>query len=282
MNEPTISCPHCQREIKLTESLAAPVLATAKRDFEARLVQKDQEFGARETELKQRESALRLAAETQEKQVAEKLQAERARITAEEARKAQLRTSTDLAERDKAIAELKELMQVREGKLAEAQQAQAELLKKERALDDAKRELDLTVEKRIQAGLAVTRQAGPAGSGRRTQAQGGREGANDLRHAKDDRRTEASLRTRVPSSSKAKCRNSSSRVCSAPSFPATPSSRSPKANSAATRFSTSTGPSGNAAGRSSGNRSGPRTGARAGCLSSAPTSGRPKRRSPCW
>jgi hypothetical protein len=42
-------------------------------------------------------------------------------------------------------------------KLAEAQKAQAELLKKERALDDAKRELDLTVQKQVQESLAEVR-----------------------------------------------------------------------------------------------------------------------------
>jgi len=41
-------------------------------------------------------------------------------------------------------------LKVREGKLAEAQKAQVDLIKKQRELDDAKRELDLTVEKRIQ------------------------------------------------------------------------------------------------------------------------------------
>lgn len=158
MNEPTISCPHCQREIKLTESLAGPLLASAKREFEQRLAQKEQEFGTRESQLRQQEAALKQAAETQDAQLAEKLKAERSKVAAEEARKARQALSTDLEERDKAIGELRELVRTRESKLAEAQQAQSELLKKERVLDDAKRELELTVQKRIQEGLAVTRQ----------------------------------------------------------------------------------------------------------------------------
>ena len=160
MNEPTINCPHCQREIKLTESLAAPVLAAAKRELEQRLAQKEQEFGNRESRLQQQEAALKQAAETQEALVAEKLKAERAKIGAEEARKARQTLSTEMEERDKAIGELRELVKTRETKLAEAQKVQSDLLKKERALDDAKRELDLTVEKRIQESLAATRQQG--------------------------------------------------------------------------------------------------------------------------
>ena len=49
------------------------------------------------------------------------------------------------------------MLKVRDAKLAEAQQAQAELIKKQRELDDAKRELELTVEKRVQDGLTEVR-----------------------------------------------------------------------------------------------------------------------------
>lgn len=46
---------------------------------------------------------------------------------------------------------------MRDAKLAEAQKAQVELIKKQRELDDAKRELELTVEKRVQDGLSEVR-----------------------------------------------------------------------------------------------------------------------------
>jgi hypothetical protein len=39
MAEPTIICPNCKTEIKLTESLAAPLLAATKQEFEKRLAQ---------------------------------------------------------------------------------------------------------------------------------------------------------------------------------------------------------------------------------------------------
>ncbi|MHB8521008.1 MAG: hypothetical protein ACYDH9_09625 [Limisphaerales bacterium] len=41
MAEPTIICPKCKNEIKLTESLAAPLIETTRRDYEQRLAQKD-------------------------------------------------------------------------------------------------------------------------------------------------------------------------------------------------------------------------------------------------
>ena len=38
---------------------------------------------------------------------------------------------------------------MRDGKLAEAQKAQADLIRKQRELDDAKREMDLTIETKV-------------------------------------------------------------------------------------------------------------------------------------
>ena len=37
MTEPTIICPKCQNEIKLEESLAAPLIEKTKQDYERRL-----------------------------------------------------------------------------------------------------------------------------------------------------------------------------------------------------------------------------------------------------
>jgi hypothetical protein len=151
VTEPTIVCPRCGTEIKLTESLAAPLIEVIRRDYEQRLARKDKEMAAREL-------ALEKAKEAIDDQVAEKLRQERGRIAAEEARKAKLALGTDLEQKTKEVAELQDVLKQRDAKLAEAQQAQAELIRKQRELDDAKRELDLTVEKRVQEGLSVTRE----------------------------------------------------------------------------------------------------------------------------
>jgi hypothetical protein len=52
------------------------------------------------------------------------------------------------------LAELHEVLKLRDEKLAEAQKAQADIIRKERELDDARRELDLTLEKRLQESQA--------------------------------------------------------------------------------------------------------------------------------
>lgn len=158
MTEPTIICPKCQIEIKLTESLAAPLIESTRREYEQRLSKKDTDIAKREASLREREEALSKAKETIDDQVAEKLQLERAKIAAEEAKKAKLIMAADLDQKTKDITNLQEILKQREEKLAEAQKAQAELIRKQRELDDAKRELDLTVEKRVQEGLDATRE----------------------------------------------------------------------------------------------------------------------------
>ncbi len=157
MTEPTIICPKCKTEIKLTESLAAPLIEATRRDYEQRLLQKDLDVANREASLRDREEALSKAQGAIDDQVAEKLRLERDKIAGEEAKKAKRALAADLDQKAKEIADLQEVLEQREGKLAEAQEAQAELIRKQRELDDAKRELNLTVEKRVQEGLGATR-----------------------------------------------------------------------------------------------------------------------------
>lgn len=158
--EPTITCPQCKTEIKLTESLAAPLIQATRREFESRLAQKDADVARKEAMLRDRESALARAKEKLDEEVANRLLHERNKIAAEEARKARFAIASDLEQKTKAIDELQDVLKQRDLKLAEAQKAQAEVLKKQRELDDAMREIELTVEKRVQQSLTVTREQG--------------------------------------------------------------------------------------------------------------------------
>jgi hypothetical protein len=158
MAEPTIICPKCKNEIKLTESLAAPLIESTRRDFEQRLAQKDLDVAGREKAIQDREAALSKAKDSLETQVAERVQLERGKIAADEAKKARLALSNDLNEKTKEVADHQEILKQKDEKLTEAQKVQADLLKQKRELDDAKRELDLTVEKRVQENLTRTRQ----------------------------------------------------------------------------------------------------------------------------
>lgn len=162
MTEPTVKCPNCGTEIKLTESLAAPLIESTRKQFEQQLAQKDRDIASREQTMRDREKHLADAQTKLDEQVAsqveEQLKKDRSRIAAEEAKKAKLAASTDLDQKSQELAELQEVLKQRDLKLAEAQKAQAELIKKQRELDDAKREMDLTIQKRVQENLNSTRQ----------------------------------------------------------------------------------------------------------------------------
>jgi hypothetical protein len=119
--DPTITCPHCKTEVRLTESLAAPLVEATRAQFAA------------------------------------KLQAERAAIAKAEQEKARLALAADIDRQAKDLADLQGVLADRDVKLAEAQRAQAEAIRKQRELDDAKRELDLSVEKKVQESLAAAR-----------------------------------------------------------------------------------------------------------------------------
>lgn len=161
MTEPTITCPNCKTEIKLTESLAAPLLEATKQQFESQLAKKDAEILQRELATREKEKQLSEAKNKLDEQVADKvaeqLKQDRTRITAEESKKAKDAAALDLEQKSRELAELQVAFQQNNQKLAEAQKAQADLIKKQRELDDAKRELELTVEKRVQDGLTEVR-----------------------------------------------------------------------------------------------------------------------------
>ena len=129
MTEPTITCPSCKSEIKLTESLAAPLIAATRAQFEQQLAQKDNDIAKREQAMREKEKQLaedKLKLEDQvASQVADQLKAERTRIIAEESRKAKQASAVELENKARELADLQEALQQNNAKLAEAQKAQA-------------------------------------------------------------------------------------------------------------------------------------------------------------
>ena len=157
MNEPTITCPNCKSEIKLTELLAAPLIEATRLQFEHTIAEKEAQIAKREAAVCEHKAAIEKAREAIDEVVLQKLKAEREKIVTEEAKKARLILETDIDRKAKEVADLQEVLKDRDIKLAEAQKTQVDLLRKQRELDDARRELDLTVEKKVQELLTVVR-----------------------------------------------------------------------------------------------------------------------------
>jgi hypothetical protein len=158
MNDPTIKCPTCGTDIKLTESLAAPLIEATRREYEALVAKQASDLAAKESLLAKRAEALDKEKENLDIAIADKLRLERSKITNEEARKARLGFAQEIDHKNSEIASLNDVLEQQKGKLAEAHKTQAELIKKQRELDDAKREMELTIEQRVQSSIGGVRE----------------------------------------------------------------------------------------------------------------------------
>ena len=123
MTEPTITCPNCKTEIRLTESLAAPLIAATRQQFEKQLSLKDAEIAQREQGVRDKEKQIAEAKRTLDDQVVDQVNAqlktERARVIEEESRRAKQAAAAELDGKARELAELQEVLKVRDEKLAE-------------------------------------------------------------------------------------------------------------------------------------------------------------------
>lgn len=158
MNQPNITCPQCNHAFRLDESLAAPLIESTRREFELKITQQNADIAKREVAVKAQQCAIEKAKLEVDEQVANKLKTERERIAADELKKARAAMASEFETKARQLADLNELFQQNNLKLAEAQKAQAEFIQKQRALDDEKREIDLTIEKKVGESLSSVRE----------------------------------------------------------------------------------------------------------------------------
>lgn len=159
MTEPAITCPHCHTDILLTESLAAPLVSAVKKEYEHKTSQFMKNMSEREQLLQSKENELqqiqqKMAAEIEQK-VAASLEQEKAKLIEAAKQRLQKENADELHRKSSEIKELQNILETNKEKLEVAQQSQVEYLKKQRELEDQKRELDLTVEKRVQENVQV-------------------------------------------------------------------------------------------------------------------------------
>ena len=162
--EQTMQCPQCGYEMKVTESLAAPLIAAVERKYQQQIREQQAAIDCREREVASRSAELDKQAADAERRMSEqvriRLEAERKQLAAQEAERAQRQVAAEL---DRQAGELKDRearLESLTGKLKAAQEQEADFLRQKRALDDERRELKLQVERQVQQELeAVRRQA---------------------------------------------------------------------------------------------------------------------------
>nr|WP_210336417.1 DUF2130 domain-containing protein [Rhodomicrobium vannielii] len=135
----------------MTETLAAPLLQKIRAESEELVRRKEVDFLKREAAIRAQQHQIREAKDALEAEVVERLKTERKKLIEEEARKARAAVLIDLQEKARELDEANLRNKEQEAKLAEAQKAQADAVRKERELEDARRELDLTIERRVAA-----------------------------------------------------------------------------------------------------------------------------------
>jgi hypothetical protein len=160
-SETLIQCPQCKNSIALTESLAAPFIEKAQRDFDVALRARDTELEARQALLSKELDAVasdrRLLEQRISARVIERLESERKAIEEEAAANARLSFSTELSERDRRVTALESALRTTGDKLAASQNSELELEKQRRGLEAQIAEQDLVVERRVHDAMAPLR-----------------------------------------------------------------------------------------------------------------------------
>ena len=162
-SEQTMTCPQCGYEMKVTESLAAPLIAAVERKYQQQMQEQRAALAGREQEVATRTAELAKQAMDAERQVAEqvraRLEAERKQLAAEEAERARQRVAGELERQATELKDREARLESLNCKLKAAQEQEAEFLRRQRALEDERRELQLLVERQVRQELDSVRQA---------------------------------------------------------------------------------------------------------------------------
>ncbi len=144
MPDQTITCPFCSKDIALTETLSRQMRESVRKEFEGQALEKEAELKKREDQLVAKGREIEEAKKTADEDFARKLIVEKARIAAEEGKKAKDASATELKDMRERVAE----------KEAEAEKARAfeiELRRERQKFEDDKKSFELDVQRRLDA-----------------------------------------------------------------------------------------------------------------------------------
>jgi hypothetical protein len=173
MSEQTIKCPHCGKDIEVTEVLTHQIRASMQAEIEGKLAQREQVFAKQQAALKQKEKEVLAAKEAMDEQVNEKVRAERAKLSEQKraldeqkakideqvaaqvkaqrqyiADEALKRAKEEVAGERKAMAD--EIAE-KNAKIAEANRKELEFLKEKRRLEEQKAAMELELARKLDA-----------------------------------------------------------------------------------------------------------------------------------
>ena len=156
-NEQTVQCPQCGYDVRL----AGPMIADVRRKYEQQLRIQQTEMSAREDALSAQRAVLEQQQAEATRRVAEQvraqLESERSKLVMQEAERARLQVAEELSRQAAELQEREARLAALSGKLKAAQEQEAEFLRRTRALEDERRELNLRVERQVQLEVEAVR-----------------------------------------------------------------------------------------------------------------------------
>jgi hypothetical protein len=149
MNEPSITCPQCKSEIRLTESLAAPLVRQAEDRYRKLLEDQQKRFDGEREQLRKQQEAIEQARQNLDETLRQRLAHERRAIAEEEQKRARtlLQGELDRAKQDQTG--LLEQLTIARKDLATARDLEVGLRKERQALQDAKDQFELDKQRAI-------------------------------------------------------------------------------------------------------------------------------------
>jgi hypothetical protein len=147
----TIVCTNCGNQIEVSAALSAQLREHLRKEYEAEARRKESELANREKALRQEAQKVSELQLSLEQAVLDRLAQERDRLRQEEASKARESMGLELADLNAQLTETKT-------KLGHAQQAELQLRKERREVEEEKRALELTVNRRLDEERAKVRE----------------------------------------------------------------------------------------------------------------------------
>ena len=142
MSNNQIKCPHCGKDIEVTEVLTHSIREGMRGEMERELTRKEQEYAKKQSALAQKERELQQRQETFEEHVARQVQAERKKIVEQE------RTKLLAEQREQAKA-LQEEIDEKDRKIKEFQHNELELRKQQKKLKEDKEAFELEMTRQL-------------------------------------------------------------------------------------------------------------------------------------
>jgi hypothetical protein len=135
MADQVIICPHCHREIPLSEAISHQIREQLRKEFNSEVKKKEEELAEKEQALSQKVEAL-------EEDYAKKLKFEKARLEQEAKKKAEQSVAIELEDLKAQVTE-------KEGRLQEANTKELQLRKEKRELEEKRQTLELEITRKL-------------------------------------------------------------------------------------------------------------------------------------